>query len=75
MNHYPRCERCGKETQVSTCSRFNTQQICMECAKVEREHPLYGLARDIEYEHIKQGDYNYEGIGLPQDITPVKRDS
>lgn len=65
------CERCGKKMDLSIGSRFNTQQICMDCAEAEKKHPLYGLARDVEQEYVKQGEYNYEGIGLPPDIKSL----
>ena len=33
------CERCGKETNITTMSWFNTQIICMDCDKKEQKRP------------------------------------
>ena len=63
-----RCDRCGKETNITTMSYFNTQIICMECDERERKHPKFKEAQDIENEQVKRGNYNYKGIGLPSDL-------
>ncbi|MGW8181736.1 MAG: hypothetical protein ACWGQW_23645 [bacterium] len=63
-----KCERCYKETMVTTCSRFNTQMICMECEDKEQKHPDYQRAKDAEMDAVRRGDYNYAGIGLPTDL-------
>lgn len=62
------CERCYKDTNSYTCSMFNTQMICMECKKKETKHPLYKRAVEKEREECLKGNYNFEGIGLPQNI-------
>lgn len=59
-----KCERCGKNTDMFTMSIFNTQYICMECKEKEKQHPRYEEAKRREYEEIKKGNYNFEGIGL-----------
>ena len=62
------CERCGKATLAHIMSMFNTEDVCLECAEKERAHPKYEEARRIEAEHVRQGDYNFPGIGLPEDL-------
>ncbi len=66
------CQRCGKNTNTTICSMFNTEMICMECKKKEELHPMYELARRVEHEFIKLGNYNYPGIGLPDDLCQHK---
>lgn len=63
-----RCERCFKETKTWKMSRFCTEQICMECEEKEKQHPLYKEAVRTELEAVKNGDYNFEGIGKPADL-------
>ena len=62
------CERCGKETNTHTTSRFNTEDICLECEEIERNHPDYQKAKDAEMEAVRAGNYNFEGIGLPENL-------
>jgi len=63
-----RCQRCYNETRVHTMSRFNTQEICMDCVKKEKVHPEYENARKREAEEVRKGNYNFEGIGKPVDL-------
>jgi len=58
------CERCLKETNITTMSMFNTQIICMNCKKIEREDPRYDEAVKADHEEIKKGNYNFKGIGF-----------
>lgn len=62
------CDRCNGETQSRIMSKFNTDMICPTCKQKEREHPQYQHACDVELEQCKQGNYNFEGIGKPQDL-------
>ena len=62
------CERCFKETNVTTMSFFNTQIICIDCSKKEKQHKDFEKAREIEFNEIKKGNLNFEGIGLPKDF-------
>lgn len=58
------CERCGKETNVTIMSMFNTQIICMGCKDAEKKDPRYDEAVKADHEEIKKGNYNFKGIGL-----------
>ena len=62
------CDRCRKQTGVHTMSMFNTQEICMDCEDAERKHPKYREANEADIARIKQGDYNFKGIGKPSDL-------
>ena len=62
------CARCGEETSVHTMSMFNTDVICMKCKEKEKAHPRYERARIAERVAVQNGDYNYQGIGLPSDL-------
>jgi len=59
-----RCDRCKKETKVVKMSWFNTEMICPECQAEENKRPDIKLAKKMELEHVKAGDYNFAGIGL-----------
>lgn len=59
-----RCERCGKETNVTTMSMFNTQTICMECKDAERKRPDYKDALEADRAAVRAGNWNFKGIGL-----------
>ena len=63
-----KCERCGIETNVTICSMFNTENICMACKEKERRHPKYAEARDAERQEVLSGNYNFRGIGKPSDL-------
>lgn len=62
------CHRCGSITNEFTMSRFNTQLICPTCQEKEKAHPLYKKACEVELEHLKAGDRDFKGIGLPEDL-------
>jgi len=65
--HSP-CPRCGNKSKAMTCSRFNTEWICIECDKKERAHPEYKRASEAELEAVRAGNYNFKGIGKPADL-------
>jgi hypothetical protein len=62
------CDRCKKESNILTGSYFNTEMICLSCDEKEKNHDKYKDAKDAELEQVKQGNYNFEGIGLPNDL-------
>lgn len=65
------CERCKKRTERFTMSIFNTQMICINCKTKETNHPLYAKAKQKELEETRRKNYNFEGIGLPEDLKEV----
>lgn len=62
------CERCGVETNTTIMSMFNQETICLGCKEREKKHPLYSEAVQKDIEEIKSGNYNFAGIGKPQDL-------
>ena len=63
-----KCDRCKNTTKSWTMSTFNTEQICMECKDKERKHPKFKEAQDAEHQAVKNGNYNFNGIGKPDDL-------
>lgn len=68
-----KCQRCGGTLEVNglkvhTVSMFNKEEICMSCKEREKKHPMYRKAVEVDREHIKNGDYNFEGIGCPPEL-------
>ena len=59
-----RCQRCGKVTNVTTMSWFNTQSICMDCSSKEADDPRCKEAKRAEVNAVRSGNYNFKGIGL-----------
>jgi hypothetical protein len=51
-------------------SKFNKDIICMPCKEIEKNHPDYQRASDVEIAECRKGNYNFEGIGLPEDLKP-----
>ena len=64
------CDRSGADLRTTghTMSRFNTDEICQVCQEVERRHPEYQHAVEVELAEIRRGNYNYHGAGLPADM-------
>lgn len=52
------CQRCSKETAVTTMSWLNQQMICLDCAEKEEGHPKYKEAREAERKAVQAGEYN-----------------
>lgn len=59
------CDRCGgslKEGRIM--SMYNTDCICMKCKREERQRNDYKDAINADREQIRQGNYNFVGIGV-----------
>jgi hypothetical protein len=59
-----RCDRCHVETIIYTLSKFNVDNICLHCATDERQAPGYRHACQVEEDQVRQGNYNFRGVGL-----------
>ncbi len=58
------CDRCGGSlANGRIMSMFNQDCICMTCKEKETKRPDYKKAVDADNEQIRQGNYNFEGIG------------
>lgn len=64
----PICARCDNKSKVTTMSRFNTDVICIPCEKLEKKHPDYQRAVEVEHAEVVKGNYNFPGIGKPVDL-------
>lgn len=63
-----KCDRCGGPLTIRIMSRFNTDTICPDCEVKEKAHPLYEKAKAVELDAVKNGNYNFPGIGKPADL-------
>lgn len=68
MSHWSTCVRCGARHVITIMSRFNTDIICVPCETKEKAHPRYKEAWEAELAAVKRGDYNFPGIGKPDDL-------
>lgn len=69
------CARCGVslENEAHSMSYFNTDVCCLPCILEEEKHPMYKKAKEIENQEVAKGNYNFKGIGLPDDFDyPLK---
>lgn len=62
------CDRCGATNVTLSMSMFNTDMICFECERKEKRHPKYKEALRTEYDAIKNGNFNFKGVGKPSDL-------
>ena len=63
-----RCDRCRSETLTLMMSVFNTEMCCFDCIDKEKQHPKYDEACRAEIEATMNLDFNYPGIGKPDDL-------
>ena len=64
-----KCDRCGASLEGGRImSMFNTDCICMDCHKKERNLPEFKHAVDAEIAEIRRGNYNFKGIGYPAEV-------
>jgi hypothetical protein len=62
------CDRCHREVHAHIMSKFNRDDLCLDCKNDERECPNYAAADLAEFKAVKGGDLNFPGIGLaPED--------
>jgi hypothetical protein len=67
-----KCDRCGNPTRVTQASLFNIDMCCLVCIEMERAHPDFPRARARELDELSKGNFNFPGIGLPEDLK-IKR--
>ena len=61
------CHRCGAKSNVHIMSMYNEQLICMDCKDKETKRDDYDKAVEADHEQIRQGNYNFKGVGLMGD--------
>ena len=69
------CERCKEDSSEFFVSLFNSDVICSKCTKEEQKHKKYKEAVRVQLSHLKQGDLEFKGIGLPNDLKPLDKKS
>jgi hypothetical protein len=70
-----KCDRCYENTARTMMSLFNMDMCCDLCIENEQAHPSYVEARDRELDELSKGNYNFPGIGLPEDLKIRKEKS
>ena len=61
------CDRCGGSLAAGrTMSMYNRDCICMACKEAERQRADYAAAVEADQAAIRQGNYNFPGIGLQE---------
>ncbi|MBU1249470.1 MAG: gamma-glutamylcyclotransferase [Proteobacteria bacterium] len=63
-----KCDRCGKSTNTFRMSWFNTDNLCPKCVEKEKNHPMYAKAKEVEHNEVLAKNYNFPGIGKPDDL-------
>ena len=61
------CERCGKQSRATILSKFDTATLCLDCKADERLAPGYAAADAAEVAACRQGNYNFQGVGLSRE--------
>ena len=67
------CHRCNKQCSSYKMSMFNTELCCMVCIKIEKMHPSYQKAVKEELLHCKNKNFNFKGIGLPNNFEKFSK--
>ena len=62
------CHRCLQSSPCYTMSWFNRELICGDCDDKEHQHPQIEEAKRADWEACKAGNWNFPGIGKPQDL-------
>lgn len=64
-----KCDRCGiKDPETLIMSWFNTEMLCPKCRKAEMNHKDIQKAKDAVLAAERNGNMNFQGIGLPEDL-------
>lgn len=59
------CDRCFKPLNGGRIMSFiNTDCLCMNCAKAERQLSRFKESHEAEIAEVRRGNYNFPGIGF-----------
>ncbi len=62
------CDRCGGSLEGGRImSMYNEDCICIKCKEEERKRSDYRKAVDADNEQIRNGNYNFKGIGYTEE--------
>jgi len=66
-----KCDRCHQSTNgITILSMFNQEVICESCKEKEKHEPGYKEAVEADHAAIRQGNYNFPGIGRDKKQMP-----
>ena len=68
------CRRCYKQARVLSMSRFNEDDICLDCLDDEKFCPNYGRSQSVELSQVRSGLRMIAGIGLSPEDRVVLRE-
>lgn len=72
FNSRKTCERCHEPfNNGKIVSIFNLQCICMICKEVEKTHPLYKKAVEVDKYFARKGTVYFGGMGV--DLLELKK--
>ena len=64
------CDRCGGSLKGGRMqSMYNNDCICMKCKEKETRRADYKEASQADNNAIKEGNYNFPGIGLRKEAA------
>lgn len=65
------CNRCKKQnSKLLFLSVFNEDLICVSCKETEEKHRDYKKAIQAIEKEENKGNYDFKGIGIPDDLLP-----
>lgn len=56
------CQRCHQKTGSWSTSYYESKDICPNCKQEESTSPHFAVARQVENEHVRTGNFNYPGV-------------
>ena len=63
------CDRCGQSLDGGQImSMYNEDVLCLNCKEKEKHFDDYALASETEYQEVKNGNYNFKGIGFSKEV-------
>lgn len=63
------CDRCGGSLKSGRkMSKFNEDCLCMDCIEKEQQRDDYKAASDAETEAVRNGNFNFKGVALNENI-------
>ena len=62
--NFDHCQRCYQKGQWYIMSMYDDRMVCEVCKAAEEKRPDYEAARSADEAAIRQGNFNFRGIGL-----------
>ena len=61
--NFDHCQQCFEKGKWYIMSMYDTRMICEKCKAIEEKRPDYKDAVDADEAAIRQGNFNFKGIG------------